>query len=82
MDILDPNHDIPYRLFRDECIFSQGGYIKDLRILERSLENVIIVDNSPISYAYQTQNALPITSWFDDVKDIELTNYISILEYL
>jgi hypothetical protein len=82
MDIIDEYKEIPYRLFRDECIYSQNGFIKDLTILDRDLNKVIIVDNSPISYSLQIRNGLPISSWFDDQTDIELTNYIPILEML
>ena len=82
MDILDPEHEIPYRLFREKCIFQENGYIKDLKELGRNLESTIIIDNSPFSYALQKENALPIKSWYDDCNDVELYNYIPILELI
>lgn len=39
-------------------------FIKDLVFLDRDLKNVIIIDNSPNSYALQQENALPISSWY------------------
>jgi NLI interacting factor-like phosphatase len=73
---------MPFRLFREHCILGSKGYVKDLRCLGRNLENVIIIDNSPISYSIQQENALPIISWYGDSSDTELFTYIPILEFL
>jgi RNA polymerase II subunit A small phosphatase-like protein len=43
---------------------------------------VIIVDNSPIAYLFQPENAVPILSWYDDVGDMELLRIIPFLERL
>lgn len=40
--------------------------------LGRPIENIIIVDNSPNSFRLQPENALPATSWYDDLYDTEL----------
>lgn len=44
LDILDPNRQISFRLFRESCSFCNGGYVKDLTKLGRDLKNVVIVD--------------------------------------
>jgi TFIIF-interacting CTD phosphatase-like protein len=44
------------------------------------MKDVIIIDNSPAAYMMQTENALPILSWYDDPKDKELNKLIPILE--
>ena len=46
------------------------------------MEDVIIVDNSPIAFMFQPQNALPILSWYDNPKDRELYRFAVILERL
>ena len=46
------------------------------------MEDILILDNSPISYLFQKQNALPIKTWLDDKNDIELYKYLRLLEYL
>lgn len=57
-------------------------YIKDMERLGRSIEDVILLDNSPISYIFQPDNGMPIKNWYDDLNDKELFAYIPILEKL
>ena len=45
------------------------AYIKDLKKLGRDLKDIIIVDNSPLSYSFNQENGLPILAWFDDKND-------------
>jgi TFIIF-interacting CTD phosphatase-like protein len=40
------------------------------------------VDNSPIAYMLQPENAIPILSWYDDLSDRELPRMTQILERL
>jgi len=61
---------------------SDSIFIKDLRILNRRLNDVVIVDNAAYSFAYQIDNGIPIISWYDDKNDIELQNLISYLNTL
>lgn len=46
------------------------------------MTDVIIVDNSPIAYLWQPENAIPCTSWYDDMSDTELDRIATILEKL
>ena len=82
LDILDPNNKIKYRLYRDHCTFINGIYIKDLKKLNRNLKDLIIVDNSPLAYAFDIDNGLPIKTWYEDKDDVELSKIIKILEFL
>ena len=69
---LDKNKVTTALLFREHCSFYNGIFVKDLAKLGRSLNDVIIIDNSPSSYLFQPENALPCTSWYDNKKDREL----------
>lgn len=46
------------------------------------MKDVIILDNSPVSYLFHESNALPIRTWIDDQNDIELYKYLRLFEYL
>ncbi|KAJ3327844.1 hypothetical protein HDU93_001784 [Gonapodya sp. JEL0774] len=82
MDILDKSHVVKHRLFREACIHHKGSYVKDLSMLGRPLPGTIIIDNAPASYAFHPSNAIPITSWFNDGEDTELTDLLPFLEDL
>jgi hypothetical protein len=46
--------------------------VKDLSLLDRDINQTIIVDNSPMSYIFHPENAIDCTSFFDDPLDVEL----------
>ncbi|MFN9904527.1 MAG: HAD family hydrolase [bacterium] len=54
LDHLDPeNKFIQHRLFRDSCIQTpEGVYVKDLRVVNRDLKDMVIVDNAAYSFAF------------------------------
>jgi len=79
LDILDPKGYIKVRLFREACVQHYGNYVKDLSLLGRRLEDTLIIDNSPFSYMFQPDNAIPITSWFNDKTDRELYDLVPFL---
>mmetsp|Transcript_2386 Transcript_2386/g.5055 ORF Transcript_2386/g.5055 Transcript_2386/m.5055 type:complete len:320 (+) Transcript_2386:209-1168(+) len=72
LDILDPKQLISKRLFRENCVYYDGHYVKDLSLLNREITQTIIVDNSPMSYIFHPENAIDCTSFFDDPFDVEL----------
>ena len=82
IDFLDPNGLIKHRLFRESCVQLHGLYIKDLSRLGRSLDQVLIIDNSPASYLLQPDSALAIKSWFNDTEDMELHRLLPMLNRL
>ncbi|KAM9230390.1 carboxy-terminal domain RNA polymerase II polypeptide A small phosphatase 2 isoform 1-T1 [Dugong dugon] len=81
-DLLDRRGVFRARLFRESCVFHQGCYVKDLSRLGRDLRKTLILDNSPASYIFHPENAVPVQSWFDDMADTELLNLIPIFEEL
>ncbi len=82
LDILDTHSSIHHRLFRESCYTYQGNYIKNLSQLGRPLKDIIILDNSPASYVFHPQHAVPISSWFSDMHDCELGDILPILKDL
>ncbi|KAI9659268.1 MAG: hypothetical protein M1821_001525 [Bathelium mastoideum] len=82
LDQLDIHHVVHHRLFRESCYNHQGNYVKDLSQVGRDLQKTIIIDNSPTSYIFHPQHAVPISSWFSDAHDNELLDLIPVLEDL
>ena len=82
LDILDRDKNIKYRLTREHCTFLNGIYIKELKKLNRNLKDLIILDNSPLAYAFDSNNGLPIKAWYEDREDKELDKIFPILEFL
>lgn len=82
LDQLDIHKVVHHRLFRESCYNHQGNYVKDLSQVGRDLRETIIIDNSPTSYIFHPQHAVPISSWFSDAHDNELLDLIPVLEDL
>jgi len=82
LDWLDPRNYCAYRLFREHCTYYQGIYVKDLSRLERDLKDTMVIDNSPTSYLFHPECAIPTNSWYDDLNDMELYQLCAILEKL
>ena len=76
--LIDPNKEyFSYRLYRNNCIpmkiEGKDFFIKDLSIIENSsLENIVIVDNSVLSFAYHIDNGIPIVPYYEGEEDSEL----------
>lgn len=79
LDKVDVHKAVTHRLFRESCYNHRGNYVKDLSMLGRPLETCIILDNSPASYLFNPTNAVPVTTWFNDPLDTELTDLIGFL---
>ena len=82
LDIIDKEKNCKFRLFREHCTPINTCFVKEIKRLGRQLKDIVIVDNSPMSYALNPENGLPISTWFDDKEDRELYNISSILEFL
>ncbi|KAL8788205.1 MAG: hypothetical protein Q9195_007420 [Heterodermia aff. obscurata] len=82
LDQLDIHKVVHHRLFRESCYNHAGNYVKDLSQVGRDLRETIIIDNSPTSYIFHPQHAVPISSWFSDAHDNELLDLIPVLEDL
>jgi RNA polymerase II subunit A small phosphatase-like protein len=83
LDLIDPTGVlIHHRLYRQHCTNTNGLFIKDLSLLGRPLERVVIVDNSPTAFLWHPRNAIQCTSWFDDAFDTELRDTIPLMDEL
>ena len=74
LDKLDVNKVIDKRLFRENCVFHDGHFVKDLSLLNRELSQTIIVDNSPMSYKFHPENAIDCASFIGE-RDTHASHY-------
>ena len=83
IDWLDQGRNmISTRLFRESCTYINGSYVKDLTIVDPDLARVCLVDNSPISYAKDQANGIPIEGWINDPNDEALLDLLPMLDSL
>jgi CTD nuclear envelope phosphatase 1 len=69
------------RFYRNHCTLREGqGYIKDLSTVDANLNHLLIIDNSPISYAWHANNAITVEGWINDATDTDLLNLIPLLK--
>jgi TFIIF-interacting CTD phosphatase-like protein len=83
LDNIDPTRKLfKKRLYRPDCINLEEYFIKDLDIfLDREKKDIIIVDNSIMSFAFDLDNGVPINSYNGvEEDDKELLYLISFLE--
>lgn len=80
LDKLDIHNVITARLFREHCVYFQGHYVKDMSLLNRPIHECIIVDNSPMSYAFHPENAIPCGTYIDSPHDKEMWQLADFLE--
>jgi CTD small phosphatase-like protein 2 len=83
LDYLDEGRQIiKHRLYRQHCVNTESGiYVKDLRIIQdRSLKEIILVDNSIVSFAFNMDNGIPIKGYSREKNDEELLYMVSYLE--
>ena len=78
LNYMDPDNEFfKYRLYRHNCLnISHDGktfHIKDMTIFEGySLKDILIIDNSVMSFAFDIDNGIPILPYYDAEKDVEL----------
>lgn len=71
------------RYYRNHCTLrDREGYIKDLSTVDPNINKLIIIDNSPISYALHENNAILVEGWINDDSDQDLLNLLPLLEAL
>ena len=79
MCVIDKMEFIKLRLYRQHLKMINGKPAKDLSILGRDLEKVIIIDNDPSNFRLQPGNGVFIKSWTGQQDDEELEKFKEIL---
>ena len=86
IDIIDTKKVITKKFFREDCLHLNNSetfsYIKDLEIIDKNYNDIVIIDDNVSSFVLQKENGIPIKSWRGDKEDIELLKLIPILKNL
>lgn len=72
-------------LDRENCTVYQNSFIKDFRIVASDKfkkEDIILLDNKVISFAYNMYQGIPILPFYDDQSDTELRDIVPFLKSL
>ena len=76
LDFMDPSKKyFKYRLYRNNCslvdVDGAKFYVKDLDIFDEfyDLKDIVIVDNSVLSFIYHLENGIPIVPYYNEDKD-------------
>ena len=79
LDYMDKeNKYFQYRLYRNHCVQCDVNgikfYVKDLDTLNEkyNLKDVVLIDNSVLSFAYHLNNGIPIVPYIDQKEDSQL----------
>lgn len=70
-------------LSRKHCVLTEDKkyFIKDLRVIsDRKLEEMLIVDNSIISFAFHLENGIPVSSFYGNTASDDELQYL--IKYL
>lgn len=78
---IDPNRRfISEVLYREKCVFMEEGvYVKDIRVVSRRLEEVVLVDNATYSFGKWIENGIPILPFYESREDDELKDLYDFL---
>ena len=76
LDFMDPEKKyFKYRLYRNNCslvdVDGTKFYVKDLDIFDQhyDLKDIVIIDNSVLSFIYHLENGIPIVPYYNEDKD-------------
>ena len=73
IDRIDVNDYISHRLFKSHVIYEDGVPVKKLDLIGRDLNKLIFVDNLQANAKYNSKNFCPISSWYSDLNDVEIS---------
>jgi Dullard-like phosphatase family protein len=69
IDAIAPGTPANRRFFRENCIHFAGYPVKDLRLVERPLERVLMVDDVDGSALFQPMNLVRVSAWYGGEED-------------
>lgn len=82
IDQIDPERLIVHRLYRQHALPLGPIFVKDLSLVGRDLDRMLIIDNVQENFMLQPNNGIFILSWYDDPHDTALSGLTPLLDEL
>ncbi|KAH9258429.1 hypothetical protein BASA81_003478 [Batrachochytrium salamandrivorans] len=85
LDDLDPTGElIKHRFYRHHCLkIDDETYLKELQLLNRPLDRIVLVDNNLLSFVTNPSNGIPIESFYGrEPHDVALIALMTVLDAL
>lgn len=80
LERIDETKAISHRLYRQHTRPRNNVFIKDLSLIGRQLDSIIIIDNNAENFQLQQENGIFIKSWYGDQHDMALYKLTPILK--
>lgn len=83
LDHLDPNGTLfAKKWYRESCLYRDGAYVKDLSVIDKPLERMVLVDNNPLSFLTHPENGVLVNNFYNDPDDTTLYAVLDLLDEL
>ena len=84
VDYLERDGDLfSFRLYREACYMTDSSlFIKDLRIINRPLDRMVLVDDATYAFGFQVENGVPIIPFTGNKEDNELILLSQYLDHI
>ena len=72
-----------FRLYRDSCYMTDNSlFVKDLRIINRPLDRMLLIDDCTYSFGFQLDSGIPIVPFTGSKDDSELIILSQYIDYV
>eukprot|EP00540_Astrosyne_radiata_P005236 CAMPEP_0116846440 /NCGR_PEP_ID=MMETSP0418-20121206/13834_1 /TAXON_ID=1158023 /ORGANISM="Astrosyne radiata, Strain 13vi08-1A" /LENGTH=273 /DNA_ID=CAMNT_0004477683 /DNA_START=223 /DNA_END=1044 /DNA_ORIENTATION=+ len=83
LDYLDPTSTIfTKRWYRDSCTPNGQAFVKNLEIMQKEMNRIVLVDNNPLSFLANPSNGILVSSFYNNPNDSTLLAVLGLLEEL
>lgn len=76
LDKIAPWLDEDHRLYRDSCFIKDGTVFKDLDMLGRDMQKLILIEDNKKALKFYPKNTLVVLPWMGTPNDKELTTWV------
>lgn len=80
LNSVDPKHRFISNVFgKESMVWRSGGYVKDLKYLNRDLRKIVVVDRNKENVKSQPENVILLSDYDGNNEDQELSKLLLLL---